>query len=297
MREQTTMIARAACLSLALILAGTAANAQDAPASPPPSAAPSPVPSGFSGRAHITLSLPIRGSTMTVGARVAVAQRDQLTRVDLLSVDASMLPIQIPQLTFVLNRRTNAVTVWNAAAQVYHTQSFLPAGFGGPARPAPAPGAMARPSRPERSVLASLDLLTFDMRLTGHTTTAGIASTGLAFDMKIRQHEKTAVSHVTGSLQMADDFAFFPIALQAHVQVSAAATPAVLSYLVDSFDRQLPPAEMFVLPDGYREAPSLLGVFSGIARRTALPSPSPSPSSVPPDAASAMPAGSPAPIH
>ena len=273
-----TTTARLACLSLAIMFTGTAANAQDMA---PPSASPSAAPVGFSGRAHITVSFPFQTSRMTAGARIIVEQSDQLTRVDLVSVDQSILPVQIPRVTFVVNRGANMVTAWNDTARVYYTQSFLPKQFGGFARPAPAPGMPARPSRPERSMLATIDLLTFDLRLTGHTTTAGIATTGLAFDMKVRQHGKMELMHVTGTVQIADDFAFFPVSIQSQIAGNGLATPATFVYAVDSFDRQAPPPEAFTVPDGYREAPSLIGVFMGVARRTPAPSPLPIPSVTP----------------
>jgi hypothetical protein len=273
------MIARSACFLLAIMFAGTAVSAQDAPASAPPS----PVPSGFSGRAHITVTFPFQSSNMSASARVTVAQSDQLTRVELVSVDQSILPVQIPRFTFVVNRRTNTVTAWNDTARVYYTQAFLPQQFGGPARLSPPPGTSARPSRPERSALASVDLLTFNLRLTGHTTTAGIASTGLAFDMKVRRHGQTALSHITGTVQIADDFAFFPVAIQAQIHGNGLGTPATFLYTVDSFDRDAPLPEAFVIPDGYREATSLIGVFTGVARRNRVPlaAPSVSPSASP----------------
>ncbi len=230
----------------------------------------------------------MQASTMSAGARVAVAQRDQLTRVDLLSVDASVLPIQIPRLTFVIDRRANTVTLWNDAARAYYTQPFLPQNLSGaPRRPTPDPGATSKPVRPERSMLANLDLLTFDLRLTGHSTIVGIASTGLAFDMKVRQHGKTALTHANGTVQVADDFAFFPVRLQAQIASDGLASPASVVYTIDTFDRQIPSPDTFAVPDGYTRVTSLLRVFSGSMRRA------PSPSPVPSDATSPVPAASP----
>jgi hypothetical protein len=274
------MIARSALLSLTLILAGTVASAQDAPASAPPS----PEPAGFSGRAHITLRIPSQGSTVTAGAGVAVSQREQLTRIDLLSVDASALPIRIPPLTCVIDRRANTITVWNDAAHLYHTQSFLPAAFGGSGRPTPAPDASPRQSRAERSMLADLDVLTFNLRLTGHARTAGIASTGLAFDAKARQRGKTAIVHLSGTMQIANDSALFPVAFQAQVSVNSLA-PSRVSYLVDAFERHPPPPETFVVPSGYREAATFGEVLSGIPQHAPAPAPS--------ETASASPTASP----
>ena len=275
MREQVTMIARSVFLVLALLIPATGANAQSAPSPVPPT--------GFSSRGHLTVNVPIQTSTIYAGARLAVSQRDQLTRIDLLSVDAAILPIRIPQLTFVIDRRANIVTGWNDSAHIYYTQSFLPSSLGGVSHSAPVPEASNRPSRLEHSPLANLDLLTFNMRLTGRTTVAGIPSSGLAFDAKIRQYGKIAISHVTGTAQLADDFAFFPTAIHARIQSGDLPRAAVFAYAVDAFDRGAPPAETFAVPNGYSEATSMIGVLSGIPRQrpASAPSPAVSPSTEP----------------
>ena len=275
MREQVTMIARSVFLILALLIPATAANAQSAQSPVPPT--------DFSSRAHININVPIQTSTIYAGARLAVSQRDQRTRIDLLSVDAAILPIRIPQLTFVIDRRANTVTGWNDFAHVYYTQSFLPSSLGGVSRSARVPDLSNVPSRLEHSPLANLDLLTFNMRLTGHNTVAGVASSGLAFDAKIRQREKTAITHVTGTVQLADEFAFFPAAVQARIQRGDLPRAAVFAYTLDAFDRGAPPAETFEVPNGYSEATSMIGVLSGIARQrpASVPSPHVSPSTEP----------------
>ena len=285
--ERRSMITRLVLLGFLLITAGAASAQSDAVpavASPAPVASPVPpaTPAGFSGRAHLTITFPTRSMTITATARVAIASRDLLTRLDVLSILTSIAPMQLGPMTVVIDRGSNMMTLWNGTSHTYYTQTFLPSMFGGAPRPTPS-AVRKRPAKPARSMLADLDLLTFDMRLTGHTVTAGLPTTGLAMEIKARQHRQTAVTHVTGAIQLADDYAFFPASLLIRAQTNPTIAPAVIAYAVDAFARDQPAADAFTIPDGYTQAPSPLAVIMGLppGRRapaaTATPSASPTP--------------------
>jgi hypothetical protein len=127
-------------------------------------------------------------------------------------------------------------------------------------------------------------VLDVTLRLTGHTTTAGLATTGLAFDLLVRNTGDQATSHVAATVQVADDFAAFPVTLDVSLEPGAAPFGAKLSYAVDDLTRGMPAMARFQVPAGYTEASSLMSViFPG--RPNAVPTPvrsaSPLPTSSP----------------
>ncbi len=83
------------------------------------------------------------------------------------------------------------------------------------------------------------------MKLTGHVVTAGVATTGLSFDMQVRNKGDKATSHVTATTQLADEFAAFPMTLDVSVEPGAAPFGAKLAYVVDDLVHALPPAARF----------------------------------------------------
>jgi len=135
------------------------------------------------------------------------------------------------------------------------------------------------------SPFANLDVLSVTLKLTGHTTTAGLPTTGLSFDLQVRKKGDTALSHVTALTQVADEFAAFPMTIDVSVEPGAAPFSAKLGYAVDELTRSAPPATSFRVPAGYKEAPSLFDVIfpgrSGGWMRVRSPSPSPKPSPAP----------------
>jgi hypothetical protein len=134
------------------------------------------------------------------------------------------------------------------------------------------------------SPFAKLDVLEASLRLTGHTTTAGLPTTGLAFDLQVRKAGEQAASHVSATTQLADEFAVFPVTLDVALEPGAVPFSAKLAYAVDDLTRSLPPLTRFTIPAGYREARSMLNVIfpggmSGIPMpgRPASPLPTSSP--------------------
>ncbi|HZW54082.1 MAG TPA: hypothetical protein VFF00_08605 [Candidatus Elarobacter sp.] len=278
-----------ACALAAAVALGGSAGAQTARPSPAPTAVPTP--SGFTARAHANVTVTAQGTAYDGAAQLGVEQREQLTRIDLLSVKSAALPIPPITATVVIDRRANTLTLWSDATKTYRVQPFIP-------RPAasatPRPGATARPSatprpsgtpRPARrasSPFEKLDVLDVSLKLTGHTTTAGLPTTGLAFDLQVRNKGDQATSHVTATTQLADGYAIFPVTLDVSVEPGAAPFGAKLAYAVDSFTSGLPPPARFQIPAGYTEAPSLMSVLfprrGGTSMPVRPPSPRPSPS-------------------
>ena len=120
---------------LATAALGHAAGAQ-AP-SPRPSATAAPTPAAFTAHAHANVTVVTPSATFNASLQLGLAQRTNLTRIDVLSVKSDTLPIPPIGLTAVIDRGANTVTIWNDAAKQYRVQPFsLPS-----AQPSPRPGA------------------------------------------------------------------------------------------------------------------------------------------------------------
>ena len=262
---------------LAVFVLAHAAGAQ----TPKPSPSPAPTLVAFSAHAHANVTVVTQGNTFSGSLQLGVAQRTNLIRVDILSVKSDTIPIPPLTVTAVIDRGANTLTVWNDATKQYRMQPFLPrAAASASPSPSPSPRASASP-RPGpfprgRSPFADLDVLSLMLKMTGHTTTSGLPTTGLSFDLQVQRKADKMPSHVVATTQLADDFPVFPMTLDVSVEPGMAPLNAKLSYAVDDLTRTAPPLERFKVPAGYTEAPSLLAVlFPG--RFVAMPSPSPSP--------------------
>jgi hypothetical protein len=246
----------AACAVFALAGLGGAATAQTAMPSPSPTAVPTPI--AFSASAHADVAVTTSNGTFAGSALFAVAQRPGLTRIDLLSVKSDSFPVPPLHCTIVIDRRANTLTVWNDATKKYRVQSFFPrpAATRAPnATPSPAPVTVSHPSP-----FGNLEVLDVSLHLTGHTITAGQATTGLAFDLQVRRKGETAASHVAATTQLADDFAAFPMTIDVSLEPGAAPFSAKMSYAVDELTRTVPPPARFRVPAGYTEGTSIMNV-------------------------------------
>lgn len=277
------LVPRAAVFALlsVAVYAGTA-GAQTATPSPAPAATPI----AFSAHAHADLTVVAQGRTYAGDVRFAVAQRTNLTRFDVLSVKSDAFPLPPLTATVVIDRSANTLTIWSDATKQYRVQPFLPR-LG--ASPSPTPRASARPTAtpgPARRVtspFAGLEVLDVSLKLTGHTTTAGIPTTGLAFDLQVRKKGDQATSHVVASTQLADEFAVFPMTLDVSLEPGTVPFSAKLAYAVDDLTRGLPPLTSFRVPAGYKRASSLFSVLFPPGTHVVPPvirppSPQPSPS-------------------
>jgi hypothetical protein len=83
-------------------------------------------------------------------------------------------------------------------------------------------------------------------------------------------------THVTATTQLADEFAAFPMTIDASAEPGSGSFDGKFSYAVDDLTRGLPPATQFTVPAGYTKASSLFSVLFG-GRSGASPRPAPSP--------------------
>jgi hypothetical protein len=208
---------------------------------------------------------------------VAVERNGDRTRFDIRSVDAPVSPFRFDGLTILVDGHAQQVTVWNSVSQTYFTQSLVPGLTASPAS-TPTPRPSARPSRPERSPIADLDLLALDIRLGERRLVLGMPSTGLTMDARVRRRGTSSVMRLTGSTQIADTYAFFPLTVALTASRDNVAVLR-LAYGVDAYQPAVPPDADFAIPDGYRLAPNVFAVIN--APPAVRPSPAPAPSSTP----------------
>lgn len=248
----------------AIMLTAAAAAAQTA--SPSPAPTPLPTPIAFSARAHVNLAVTVQGTSYTATTQLGIAQRDRQTRIDLLSFQSNSVPMTFSGVTFVIDRIANTLSVWNAKTKTYYVQTIVPRATASPspsasATPTPTPA----PARPvaHRSMFADLDVFAIGVKLTGHTTTVGLPTTGLIANFDTRKKGTTATTHVVITTQLADDFAAFPMTIEATFDPGQPTFKGSLGYVVDTFTRGTPPETRFDIPAGYAEGKSLLNVILG----------------------------------
>jgi len=277
------LLRNVACAMLPVVVLGGAAGAQTAKPSP----TPAPTPVVFSVRAHANLTVVAQGNTFAGAVQLAVAQRGDLTRVDVLSVKSDSFPVPPITVTVVIDRRAKTLTAWSDTTKLYRVQPFLPrpAASATPgASASPRASATPRPLQRGTSPFSKLDVLDATLRLTGHTTTAGLPTTGIAFDLQVRNKGDQATSHASATAQLADEFAAFPMTLDVSLEPGAVPFSAKLSYAVDDLTRSLPSLTRFEVPAGYTEARSMMNVIfprgpNAVPTpvRSAAPLPTPSP--------------------
>ena len=292
------------CAAL-LVALGRAASAQSATPSP------APPPAGFTAHAHANVNVVLSGNTYNAVGRFGLAQRANLVRVDILSLTSDTMPIPPITATALIDRGTNTVTLWNDTTRRYYTHSLVPS-FGRGASPAPSssprPRASSRPSpRPSPrsprgpaqrgSPFRDLQVFSLTLRMTGHTTTAGLPTTGLAFDFQVQGRNDRAPMHITADTQLADDYAAFPMTIDASAEPGSGTFSAKLAYAVDDLTRGLPAASMFVVPAGYTKVDSPFQVLfaGGGGPRSAGPASSGSPGPASSGSPGPAPPSSPAP--
>ena len=239
-----------ACVLVALSRFGGEAVAQSA--SPTPS--PTPALTAFSAQAHAAVTVVAQGNTFAGSAQVAVAQRTRLTRIDLLSVKSDSFPVPPLSFTLVVDHRAHTITGWSDATKQYYVQQFSVT----IASPSPSASPQGTPRPLPASPFSKLEVLDMSLHLTGHTTTAGLATTGLALDMQVRNKGDAATSHVAATMQLADDFAAFPVTIDLSIEPGTAPFSAKLAYAIDSLTRAVPEPAQFKIPAGYTLAPSMM---------------------------------------
>jgi hypothetical protein len=271
---KTTVARIGACSFLAWGVLGAAAGAQTATPSPLPT------PLAFTAHAHANVTVGMGDHSMSGRAVLGVSQRANLTRIDLVSLTSDALTLPQIKVTAVIDRAARTLTVWNDTTKVYRVQRFSAA------TPTPAPHATATPmpvgAFGGRSPFANLDVLDVSMRLTGHTTTAGLPTTGLVFELHVARKGAKAPTHLSATVQLSDDYGGFPLSIEATAEPDGMQSPTKFSYAVDDLTRTIPAITGFRVPAGYRRAASIGAViFNGSTFHVGSPSPIPIPTAIP----------------
>jgi hypothetical protein len=237
-----------------------------------PSPAPSPSPVAFAARAHADVTVDMQGRTLTGDAQLGLSMRANLTRVDVLSVKSDAMSLPPITVSLVIDRTAHTIAVWNDVTKLYHVQSLLPSGSASAspkASPSPKASGVPRAAPQAASPFGNLDVFAMTVKLTGHTTTGGLPTTGMSFDLQVAKKGETVPSHVTAAAQLADEYAAFPMSIQISVKPAAAQFQANIAYVVDALSHDVPPLSRFEIPAGYTDAGSLMAVI--LPSRAAAP--------------------------
>jgi hypothetical protein len=245
-----------ATLGVAALVATGSIAAAPTPA-PKPRATPRPTatPQAFTARGHAEISFSTGDRDVSGTAELGLSQRANLTRFDVLSVHSDALPLPPVSLTVVIDRTARTATVWSGMTKRFYVQRFTVSPGPGPT-PTPSPF----PLFVGRSPFANLDVLDFRVRLTGHGSTAGIATTALEYEAHFAQKGSTKVAHVTATTQLADEYGAFPMAIELGFDSTGSTQTAKMSYGIDSLTRAVPDLAGFLVPAGYTRASSVLAV-------------------------------------
>jgi len=265
---------------VALVAIGSIAAAQTPAPKSRATPGPTPTPLAFTARGHAEISLVMADRQVSGTAELGMSQRAHLTRFDVISVHSDAIPLPPVNLTVVIDRTARSATVWSSVTKHYYVQRFTAASGPGPT-PAPKPF----PLFVGHSPFANLDVLDLRVRLTGHETTAGIATTGLEYEAHFAKKGSTNLAHVRATTELADEYGGFPMAVEVGFDMSGSAQSAKLSYAVDSLTRAVPDIAGFRVPAGYTRATSILAVilnnvttgngWTGLPAMHATPAPAP----------------------
>jgi hypothetical protein len=220
---------------------------------------PAATPAGFTATAHADATIVTQTRTITGSVQLGMAERPGLIRIDLLSVKTDAMPVPPIRLTAVIDRRANTITVWNDLNKKYYVQAFLSQAAPS-ASPRPTPTPSASVPRQMLSPFANLDVLSMTIKLTGHTFTNGVPTTGLSFDLQLEKKGETVPLHVMANAQIVDASTGFPMTLDLSVERDGTPNKANLTYAVDELIRAVPPLERFKPPAGYTKATSIWAV-------------------------------------
>jgi hypothetical protein len=211
----------------------------------------------FTGHAHADLKIVAGSSPINFTAHVTIAQRNMLSRFDIILDRGQAALLPIGSVTLVIDRAANTLTAWNAATKLSFTQPLTPM-LPSAATPAPSAGATVQP----RSPLADLDVFTMSVQLGSHSTVAGLATTGLIVSIDVRKKGTSATAHVHATMDLADDDASFPVDFRATIDPGIPGVTGSLDYAIDDVVQVEPPSSIFVVPAGYQKAATLLGILS-----------------------------------
>lgn len=229
---------------------------------------------GLRSSGTLVMQANIQGQPLDIGGNVALYHKNDLYRLDVLSLGfpgtdkglsalASTL-IGPGGVTLVYDAANGAMTAWSTTNRTYYPMSPARAQRGG----APAsPAATSNPSAADPlSALATVakaleNVQTATIQLTGHRTVNGHPTTDVDVQMK-RQLPGKALEDYHAQVALADDLGDFP------VQIAFESTPATKDAMggkfrldLTSVQRDTPDDAVFVVPQGYARASSLSGVL------------------------------------
>ena len=121
-----------ACAMMIPVGLGGPAGAQVPTSSPSPSASPVPTPIAFTAHAHANVTVVTASATFNGSLQLGIAQRTNLTRIDVLDVKSDTIPIPPIGVTAVVDRAANTVTIWNDVTKQYAVQPFIPSSVASP---------------------------------------------------------------------------------------------------------------------------------------------------------------------
>lgn len=215
----------------------------------------------------------VQGQPLDIGGNVALYHKNDLYRLDVLSLgfpgtDKSLSALASTLIgpggvTLVYDAADGAMTAWSTTNHTYFPMSPPRAQQSG--APAPAAPSNASPGDP-LSALATVakaleNVQTATIQLTGHRTVNGHPTTDVDVQMKRRLPGKPLEDY-HAQVALADDLGDFP------VQIAFESTPPTKDAMggkfrldLTSIQRDTPDDNMFVVPQGYTRASSLSGVL------------------------------------
>jgi len=225
-------------------------------------------PGGFVGKGQLVVQTAFGGADtkLTVGGDIALEQRGQNLRVDILTLAipgagaavSSLLGTQLfapGGFTIVYDRKSSTYTLWSSAKRTYYTSAtngaLPPPQSNGTAAAIGAAGgifdvfSLAKSLKDDTAFSATLTLA-------GHGTVNGHPATGLdyLYAAAAKNGDKTSVH---GRFQLADDLEALPVEITASAK-SKTIPESSLKLDLTTLAKQTPNEADFVVPQGYSRA-------------------------------------------
>jgi hypothetical protein len=228
-------------------------------------------PTGYVGKGQVVIQTTIGGTDkLTVGGNIALEERGQQLRIDILSlgipgagstINALMTTELFPPggFTIVYDRKSQAYSVWSNAKQRYYSnasstapETSSPVGAVGAA--VAAGGNLFSAFSFARS-LKDDSAFTVSLGLAGHSTVNGHPATGLNFQYARTTKGGDAID-LHGTFQIADDLDGVPVEITAAGH-SKSIPPSAFRLDFTTLQKATPPDEDFEVPAGYSRVNNL----------------------------------------
>ncbi len=229
-------------------------------------------PTGYVGKGQVVIQTSIGGpeNKLTVGGNIALEQRGQQLRIEILSlgipgagstINALMTTELFPPggFTIVYDRRTQAYSVWSNAKQKYYTNASATAPASsaplGPVGAAVAAGGNLFSAFSFARSLKDDSAFNVSLGLAGHSTVNGHAATGLNFQYARTTKGGDAIE-LHGTFQIADDLDGVPVEVTAAGH-SKSIPESAFRLDFTSLAKQTPPDEDFSVPPGFERVSNI----------------------------------------